>query len=175
MGSFKGFDPYSYFLWIGLAAFVGWALSRIPSRKRRTYVPGGIQEADLHPGESKSSAKSKQRKEKGGLLSLVLELLGAVAISLVQRYFKSWRSTLIVRHRNPPEPELSFADLSRKVMPKNGNRLPDHRIETSPEKAESEKPYQKSVVALFKNTASEWIQDKCPQLGAALAYLTAIQ
>jgi membrane protein len=27
-------------------------------------------------------------------------------------------------------------------------------------------------VALFKNTASEWIGDKCPQLGAALAYFT---
>ena len=37
---------------------------------------------------------------------------------------------------------------------------------------ESEKPYQKGIVALFKNTASEWIQDKCPQLGAALAYFT---
>ena len=27
-------------------------------------------------------------------------------------------------------------------------------------------------MALFKNTASEWIQDNCPQLGAALAYFT---
>jgi membrane protein len=27
-------------------------------------------------------------------------------------------------------------------------------------------------VALFKNTAREWIEDKCPQLGAALAYFT---
>jgi hypothetical protein len=80
-------------VWIGLAAFVGWALSRIPSRKRGTYVPGSIQKAaDLHPGEIKSSAKFKQQKEQGGLLSLVLELLGAVAISLGQRYFKSWRS-----------------------------------------------------------------------------------
>ena len=25
---------------------------------------------------------------------------------------------------------------------------------------------------LFKNTAKEWIQDRCPQLGAALAYFT---
>jgi uncharacterized BrkB/YihY/UPF0761 family membrane protein len=27
-------------------------------------------------------------------------------------------------------------------------------------------------VALFKNTAIEWMQDKCPQLGAALANFT---
>jgi membrane protein len=35
-----------------------------------------------------------------------------------------------------------------------------------------EKSYPKGVVALFKNTAREWIEDKCPQLGAALAYFT---
>jgi hypothetical protein len=26
-------------IWVGLAAFVGWVLSRIPSKKRRTYMP----------------------------------------------------------------------------------------------------------------------------------------
>ena len=52
------------------------------------------------------------------------------------------------------------------------HNLPDPRSEISPEKRESKTPYQKGIVALFKNTASEWIQDKCPQLGAALAYFT---
>jgi membrane protein len=28
------------------------------------------------------------------------------------------------------------------------------------------------LVSLFRKTAQEWIQDKCPQLGAALAYYT---
>ena len=32
--------------------------------------------------------------------------------------------------------------------------------------------YQKGLVALAKNSASKWIEDKCPQLGAALAYYT---
>ena len=49
------------------------------------------------------AAKSKQPKSRGGLLSLVLELLGAVAIRLVQRYLKSWSSTLIVKLNNPPK------------------------------------------------------------------------
>ena len=40
------------------------------------------------------------------------------------------------------------------------------------EKVREEKPYSKGVIALFKNTASEWLDDKCPQLGAALAYFT---
>ena len=38
-------------IWVGLAAFVGWVLSRIPSKKRRTYVPGSIQETNHRPAE----------------------------------------------------------------------------------------------------------------------------
>jgi membrane protein len=159
-------------VFIGLAAFVGWVISRIFPKKRRTYVSGTIQEANNRSGDLKPAGKSKQGKDQGGLLSLVLELLGAVAIRLVQRYFKSWRSTLIVKLHDPPEPKVSSADLPGKATPNDCHSLPDHRSETSPEKAGSERPYQKSIVALFKNTASEWIQDKCPQLGAALAYFT---
>ena len=96
-----------------------------------------------------------QPKSGGGLLSLALELLGAIAIRLVQRHFKSWSSTLIVKLKNPPGSKLSNGSLPGKIAPKDYSDL-------------SEQPYQKGIVALFKNTASEWIQDKCPQLGAAL-------
>ena len=159
-------------VWIWLAAFVGWMLSRILPKKQRTYVPGRIREANHRSEEIRPARKSEQLKDQGGLFSLVLELLGAVAIRLVQRYFKSWRSTLIVKLHNPPKPQLSSTGLPTKALPKSGKSLPDHRSEISPEKVESEKPYEKGIVALFKNTASEWVQDKCPQLGAALAYFT---
>jgi hypothetical protein len=133
-------------IWAGLAAFVGWVLSRIPSKKRRTYVPGSIQEANHRSGEIKLAGKSKQLKDSGGLLSLVLELLGAIAIRLLQRYLKLWRSTLIVKLQNP----LESANLSRKAVPKERNTLLDHRSDISPQNGEPEKPYQKGVVALFK-------------------------
>jgi hypothetical protein len=81
-------------VWIGLAVFVGWMLLRILPKKQRTYVTGGIREANHR---------------------LVLELLGAVAIRLVQRYFKSWRSTLIVKLKviqdiaaNASKPQAGF-------------------------------------------------------------------
>jgi hypothetical protein len=45
-------------VWIGLAAIVGWALSRIPHKKRVTYVPGSIQEANHHSGEIRPAGKS---------------------------------------------------------------------------------------------------------------------
>ena len=101
-------------------------------------------------------------------MSLALELLGAVAIRLMQRYFKTWSTTLIVALKDPER--RTSAGLAGKTPPKDFH----HRsgCEISSEKVEGEKPYQKGIVALFKNTASEWIQDKCPQLGAALAYFT---
>jgi membrane protein len=159
-------------VWIGPALFVGWALSRLLPEKRRTHATGSVQEGIHCSREINSAGQSKQRKEQGGLFSLVLELLGAVAVSLGRRYFKSWRSSLIVKLHPPPAPKLSSSDLSRKATPRDYHSLPKHRSDTSPEKANSEEPYQRSIVALFKNTASEWIQDKCPQLGAALAYFT---
>jgi membrane protein len=100
---------------------------------------------------------------------LVLELFGAIAIRLVQRYLKTWRSTLMVKLQNPSE---SSVGLPRKTGPKALNDLSGHGSGISAEEVESEKPYRKGIVAIFKNTASEWIQDKCPQLGAALAYFT---
>jgi membrane protein len=47
-----------------------------------------------------------------------------------------------------------------------------HIKESAPEKIEADEPYSKGVITLFKNTVNEWLQDKCPQLGAALAYFT---
>jgi membrane protein len=166
----KTWIPTHISVWIGLAALVGWLLSRLSLKKRRNSK--SIQESNHRSEEIRPARKSEQLKDQSGLLSMVLELLGAVAIRLLQRHFKSWRSTLIVKLHNPPEPQLSPTDLPTRAVPKSGRSLPDHRSEISPEMAESEKPYQKDFVALFKNTASEWVQDKCPQLGAALAYFT---
>jgi membrane protein len=42
----------------------------------------------------------------------------------------------------------------------------------APESTPEAKRLPKSIVGLFKNTATEWLEDKCPQLGAALAYFT---
>jgi membrane protein len=159
-------------VWIGLAAFVGWVLAHILPMRRRNYAHRSDQDANRHSGEITLVSKARQPKSGGALLSLALELLGAVAIRLAQRCLKSWSSTFMVRLQNPPELQLSSAGLFRKPAPKDYGYLSDHRSEISPEKVESEKTYQKSIVVLFTNTASEWIQDKCPQLGAALAYFT---
>jgi hypothetical protein len=157
-------------LWIGLAAIVGWLLSGVAPKRQRIYANGSDQDTNHQSGKITRASKFNQPKSGRGLLSLTLELLGAVAIKLMQRHFKAWSSTLIVALKNP-EARSSTA-VPNSTASKDFNDLSDHPSKISPERVESEKPYQKGLVALFKNTASEWIQDKCPQLGAALAYFT---
>ena len=157
-------------LWIGLAAIVGWLLSRVPPKSQRVYARGSDQDTNHHSGKIMLTSKSKRPESGRGLLSLTLELLGAVAIRLMQRHLKAWSSTLIADLKQTEA--RSSAALLGGTAPKDFNNLSDHQSKISPEHVESEKPYQKGIVALFKNTASEWIQDKCPQLGAALAYFT---
>jgi membrane protein len=155
-------------IWIGLAAIVGWLLSYLPSKKRRTYGRESVHNVNQHSEKITLASRQKEPKSGFGLFSLALELLGAVAIRLMQRYFKTWSSTLILALKDA-EPQTSEG-LPAKNSPKDFHLRSGFEI--SPETVEQEKPYQKGVVALFKNTASEWIQDKCPQLGAALAYFT---
>ena len=157
-------------VWITLAAIVGWLLSHILPKRRRTHAHTNDQDTDDPSGKITLASNSERPESGSGLLSLALELLGAVAIRLMRRYLKSWSSTLFLRLENRPEPKLSSAGPFGESAPKN--YLSDRRSATAPEKIKKGEPYQKGIVALFKNTVSEWIQDKCPQLGAALAYFT---
>ena len=155
-------------VWIGLAAIVGWLLSHLPPKKRRIYAHGSDHDATHHSEKITLAPRQNPPKSGRGLLPLALELLGAVAIRLMQRYFKTWRTALIVALKDPER--RTSAGPAGKTPPKDFHQ--QSGCEISSEKVEGEKPYQKGIVALFKNTASEWIQDKCPQLGAALAYFT---
>jgi membrane protein len=149
-------------VWVGLAAIAGWLLAQISTKKRKTYAVGNDQDRNRPSSEIKLVPRSERPKGGGGLWSLVLELLMAIALRLGQRYVKSWSSSVMVQLKTP----TSVTVLPGKISPQNLN-FSDHQSELSPTQ-----PYRKGIVALFKNTASEWIQDKCPQLGAALAYFT---
>jgi membrane protein len=153
-------------VWVWLAAVAGWLLAQIPTKKRKTYPVGNDQDGNRPSGEIKLVPKFERPKSGGGLWSLVLELLMAIGLRLGQRYVKSWSSSVMVQLKTPTEPKTSVTALPGKISPQNLN-FSDHQSELS-----QTQPYRKGIVALFKNTASEWIQDKCPQLGAALAYFT---
>jgi membrane protein len=150
----------------------GWLLFRLfPKPKRRQSSMTLSRKAERHPSQPISSVHATKHVKGGrGILSLAIELLGAVAISLAQRYAKSWSSSLMAQIKNAP-------DARKFPSPSVGTELGarserQERSETAPEKPAAKKLYPKSVVALLKNTAGEWMEDKCPQLGAALAYFT---
>ncbi len=151
-------------VWIGLAATVGWLLSRLPAKRRRIYV------RPREHDEKRLADKTKHPKGRGGVLSLAIELSGAVAIRLAQRYVKTWRSALIAQIENSSDGAAASNSSTKNVR----MVIPElhERSQTAPEKLAAEKSYPKGVLALFKNTAREWMEDKCPQLGGSLAYFT---
>jgi membrane protein len=159
-------------IWISLAAIAGWLLAHATSKRQYHYVRPSEKTVKYHTGEITPASKTKHSKNSGGILSLATELLVAVAIRLAQRYLRSWRSVLMAGLENSEESRASSGSRSIKTARKAFGELHDQRSETPLEKLEPDKSYQRSIVALFKSTASEWVEDKCPQLGAALAYFT---
>ena len=129
----------------------------------------GARHADSAISRQFESAPGNERKSGPTVFSLATELLVAVAISLLRRYVKSWGSEVLAaakESRSQPlgsvheiSPALTTEAAALTEMRRGANRsTPDY--------------YQKNFWTLLKNTASEWLEDKCPQLGAALAYFT---
>jgi membrane protein len=110
-------------------------------------------------------------KKKGAptVFSLGVEILFAVAVNLARRYVASWSSQLFatVKESRIGKTEDSRSHLHSAAA--DPGRLGDTGGEP---KADAGGYYKRDVWTLLKNTASEWVEDKCPQLGAALAYFT---
>ena len=133
-------------VWIGLAAIVGWLLSHLPPKKRRTFAHGSDHDANHYSEKITLASRQNPPKSGGGLLSLALELLGAVAIRLMLRYFKTWSTTLIVELKD--KERRTSAGLAGKTPPKGFHHQSGREI--SSEKVEREKPYQKGIVGAFQ-------------------------
>jgi hypothetical protein len=100
---------------------------------------------------------------------LGLDLLTSIGLDLLRRHAKSWTASL------KEEVGARRAVLKRQILDISNSERPNSLL---PERAQKEgRKLQRNrsvtqVLALLKNTAKEWNQDKCPQLGAALAYYT---
>ncbi len=153
---------------LGLGA-LGRLLSRNPRAQRQRSLNLEAKPEQRHP-QPMTLEEPKGSKKGPGILSVAIQLFGVVAVGLAQRYAKSWSAELtaqIKRSRNRSE----FQSSSIKAGSSVASELPG-RSEATPSQPPAEKRYPKGVVGLFKNTAREWMEDKCPQLGAALAYFT---
>ena len=100
-----------------------------------------------------------------------VELLLAVGFDVAKRYVKSWTASLAKEEssvrRRVPEPRISGETKSETIIDpaQRGQQLGGGQTQTRKSSAAR-------VLDLLKSTAKEWSRDKCPQLGAALAYYT---
>jgi membrane protein len=100
-----------------------------------------------------------------------VELLLAVGFNVAKRYVKSWTASLAKEEspvrRRVSEPRISGKPKSETIIDpaQRGQQLGEGQTQTRTSSAAR-------VLDLLKSAAMEWSRDKCPQLGAALAYYT---
>jgi hypothetical protein len=108
-------------------------------------------------------------KRRPKFLFWVVELLLAVGFNVAKRYVKSWTASLAKEEspvrRRVSEPRISGEPKSETIIDpaQRGQQLGEGQTQTRTSSAAR-------VLDLLKSTAMEWSRDKCPQLGAALAY-----
>jgi hypothetical protein len=121
-------------------------------------------------GGSSRLTPEMHRKLRARLLFWGVELLVAIALDVARRFVKAWTASLAKRERSSEEP------VQEPLM--SGEKAP-HPVRTPglnqqdarrPAKRNSWSPA--GFMNLFISAAKAWGQDRCPQLGAALAYYT---
>jgi membrane protein len=100
------------------------------------------------------------------LFFIVFELSIGVILDLLKRYTKSWTNSLKKEAAFDGTPLESAGPNVSKIASTSG--LSGRTIGQTSSKTKS----AAHIFQLLRRTASQWNQDKCPQLGAALAYYT---
>jgi membrane protein len=108
------------------------------------------------------------RDKKGPtLFSMGTELFVAVGINLLKNHVKTWSAELTARRKALAADKEHSGVSGQKIQPS---------LEALPQKITRRKSTlrgtSEDVFFLLKTTATQWVDDKCPQLGAALAYFT---
>jgi membrane protein len=116
--------------------------------------------------------KKSIQLHKGGnrtprLIYFAFELLVAVAVDVAKRLSKSWISSL---QRQQIRPDSSISRSSQPVAGPASVSMRQDRQKNRPGKPMNRSSLAVPLLDLLKSTAKEWRYDKCPQLGAALAY-----
>jgi membrane protein len=121
----------------------------------RRKISSGKRSQDLLPKRSNGAST---------IFRFGLELLVGVGLELLKRYSKSWVDSVrtgarirrqVPKIREAPRPPVQTSSL---IEPAGSVATRKGRMSW------------KGLVQVLKATAQEWSQDKCPQLGAALAY-----
>lgn len=136
--------------------------------KRKTVDPGSRKERGSY---SAKAVVIRDGPRKGPtLVSIGIELVVAVGLNLLKRYFKTWRSEIGDLRKKLAAPEKASSGETLRTNDPVVEAISD---EGKREKSHPPRGARREVVwFLLKTTGTQWINDKCPQLGAALAYFT---
>jgi membrane protein len=115
-------------------------------------------------------ALKARRKPQAKLVLWGIELLVAIGFDVARRFIRSWTASLAKggSFRNEPVSEDSGS----------GEKTPSLVVTSKLNQPSTRRPARRSSLSparfmdLFISAARAWITDKCPQLGAALAYYT---
>jgi membrane protein len=113
----------------------------------------------------------ERRKRQPKFLFWAVELLLAVGFNVAKRYVKAWTASL-AKEETPLRRRVSEPGLSGEIKSETIVAPPQRRQEIEEGETQTRKSFAARVLDLLKSTAKEWSRDKCPQLGAALAYYT---
>jgi membrane protein len=99
-----------------------------------------------------------------------VELLVAIALDVARRFVKAWTASLVKRDRSSKEP-VQEPLLSGEKAP-HPVRTPGLNQQDTRRRVKGNSWSRAGFMNLFISAAKAWMQDRCPQLGAALAYYT---
>jgi membrane protein len=136
--------------------------------KQKTVNSGARKERGV--SQSPKVVAARDVKKGPTIVSIGMELIVAVGVNLLKRHFKNWGAEINAKRKELAAPEKATSVETLKPS--------DPIVEAISEEVKRENSHpprgaRKEVVwFLLKTTATQWINDKCPQLGAALAYFT---
>ena len=155
--------------WLILAGMLGWMLSRGPAKRQNAYRLENITKQE-HASQQYLPKVGGNQKGRLTIFSMGTELLIAVGLNLLRNHIKSWSSEIFAsgKHAHRQETLSISREKDTLVEGEFSGTTQGKSLLT-----ESIKPkYARDAWSILKTTATQWIGDKCPQLGAALAYFT---
>ncbi|MBV8483857.1 MAG: YihY/virulence factor BrkB family protein [Verrucomicrobia bacterium] len=111
----------------------------------------------------------QRRKQERKSFAWALELVLGVAYDVLRRFVKDWVKSLT---KSDP---LRQTTSSERQSSRDGRELTNYPVvaqERSKQTGRAQKFPPNIALNVLQNAATEWVKDKCPQLGAALAYYT---
>src|ERR1700730_16206554 len=109
-------------------------------------------------------------KKRLTLFSMGTDLFVTVGLKLLKDRIKSWSAELKATRKDLAAGNENSGDLGQKNQPAI-EALP-HKVALGKQSPPVRSARKEVAWFLLKTTATQWIDDKCPQLGAALAYFT---